>query len=364
MFKSFSPEKTFKISMWIVSLLFAYFLLSLGKKVITDLPKVTTNISIEDFVNKNVYADAKLKLENAKSRLNELDIECKEAALELQENKNTYHSAKLTYNNWLATRSVTTSNPKSKNQDSELVKRTIDLEKLSNAERNALSRVEKIESNKLDAERVSIESNKIISAELEKAKPQYKNQKNLTALKVFALRLSVTLPLLIISGYLIAKLRKSSYWPLYRGFIIFSVIAFFFELVPYLPSYGGYIRSIVGIIVCLVGGHYGIKWMQNYLVIRQEQTQKNEQDRRSMLNIGMAIQKINSGLCPSCDQSIPHVEGVKVNHCVFCGLKLYDICSFEYNDGAKCNVRKNAFFKHCPSCGSKKEIINNFEDEK
>lgn len=90
-------------------------------------------------------------------------------------------------------------------------------------------------------------------AQLEaKAFQEYSRAMQFSALKVFLLRFCVTLPLLIIGGGLFVKKRKSACWPFVWGVIVFALFAFFVELVSYLPSYGGYIRALAGVIFLLL----------------------------------------------------------------------------------------------------------------
>lgn len=346
-----SPERIFAFSMWIVTLVFASFLLGLGGKIIADIPSATAEIQIEQYMPAEALAQVNREERTLREQRETSMANAEKAEKTAKSANNDYTNAQSAHRNWLSTRSVTANNPQSLAGDKELEERTRGLDKLAAAARAAQSVAEKFDMERglLDEKLRDTEYKR--SELVANATPAYNSELRWRELKVFGLRLLITLPLLVAAGWMIRKKRKSQYWPLARGFVIFAGVTFFFELVPYLPSYGGYIRYLVGIFLCLAGGHYGIRAMQRYLARRQAEEQQNEKERRSNLDRDMALSKMESGLCPGCDRKIPAgVDGQKVNHCVHCGLTLFSFCP-----KPTCGVRNNAFYHYCPVCGTNED---------
>jgi len=163
-------------------------------------------------------------------------------------------------------------------------------------------------------------------------------------LRVFLYRLLLTLPLLAIAAWLFVKKRKGTYWPFVWGFIIFAGFAFFVELVPYLPSYGGYVRYIVGIVLTAVIGRYAILALNRYLEKQKAAELLPDAQRREELSYDVALARLAKGVCPGCERPVD-LKNTEIDFCPHCGIGLHDHCH-------ACNTRKSAFAKFCHACGA------------
>jgi predicted RNA-binding Zn-ribbon protein involved in translation (DUF1610 family) len=336
------PEKLFAIVMWLVSFAFAGFLIGLGGKVVADLPRLEDTLSIDDHVQpRGALKPLRAEIETREVEQRETIERSQQTRLALTSQGNAYRSAETTYRNWLATRTTTTD----PSQDPEVIRRTRELDALKAREREAQAALEALERQQLTSSQRIGELRRREATLLRDAQTSFQRARFWQELRVFGARLALTLPLLVLAGWLWAKRRASDYWPLFRGFVLFAVFAFFVELVPYLPSYGGYVRYAVGVVLTAVVGHYVIKAMRRYLARRQTVAAQSEAERREGLSNEAALKKLAAHVCPGCERPVMAAEGAPANFCVHCGLKLFDDC------GA-CHTRKNAFFHYCPSCGA------------
>ncbi len=341
MFKTLRvPERAFALVMWIVSVAFAGFLVGFGSRVISDLPHIEGRLSPDQFADQatlgTVRADLIRLQREERERIDERD----RAQLELTAAANAYRSARDAYGNWIATRTATTDPA----QDPEVLTRTRELDALKEQERRAETAVEAVNRTLLGVQQ-SLGTRRLAEeAMLRSADAAYQSALFWQELRVFGWRLALTLPLLVLAGWMTLKKRRSEYWPLLRGFVLFAVFTFFVELVPYLPSYGGYVRNGVGIVFTLVAGHYIIRGMRRFLAQRQKLEQQTESQRRQALTPDEALKKMAAHVCPGCERSIKTGGDVPPDFCVHCGLRLFDHCE-------QCSTRRNMFFRYCPQCG-------------
>lgn len=336
------PQQIYSIVMWALSIIFAGFLMGLGSLIIKDLPKVDKTITLDQYIQPGALdaAEAEIKRAAAASALAEYAHRQKqnEAAAATADSL----SAQDSLNNWLNTRTATESNA----QNPAVLARTRSVEALRETEREALRQQQTALDNLEAARKADSDSRDAKAALYTQARPSYQRAKDAQALRVFFYRLALTLPLLMIAGWMAAKTRASSYWPLYRGFILFALFAFFVELVPYLPSYGGYVRYGVGLIVVLISGHFIIRGMRNYLARKQIEESRSEGERRQSIEYETALKKISAKTCPGCDRSIIEREDIETDFCVHCGIRLKEKCG-------SCGERNISFHRYCLCCGER-----------
>jgi predicted RNA-binding Zn-ribbon protein involved in translation (DUF1610 family) len=333
-------EKWFRRGLWLVSFIFATFLIGLGGNLVSDLPRVEKRIVLEDFVDQAAMAPLRESLvaketeeQTALETLNTLSRQLKAAR---EDNNN----ARQTFDNWLSTRQAT----QRPDQDAELIRRTQHLETLqvifAQIQKNFSAQNNLVEDIRQQQHTIQNQINELERSAYELQAAAYRQ----VELRVFLYRLALTLPLLAVAGYLFVKKRKGKYWPFTWGFIFFALFAFFVELVPYLPSYGGYVRYAVGIVLTLIIGYYGINALNQYLARQKLAEEQPETLRRQELSYDLALARLGKGICPGCERGVS-LNDKEVDFCPHCGISLFDHCT-------SCQSRKNAFSKFCHRCGA------------
>ncbi len=334
------PQQIFMIVMWLVSFVFAGFLTGLGGLVIRDLPKADAYISLEQFADQSALKRLDQEIVLKSDNIEPLRRNVEDASQVKQARSDDYMAARASFDNWILTRNAT----QNSEQDQEVLSRTREVEALKMREREAGVKLDAAQSVLREAEREISDQNMVRRDIIEEARPKFKAAKRAQDLKVFLYRLALTLPLLIAAGWMAKARRKSQYWPLYRGFILFALFAFFVELVPYLPSYGGYVRYSVGVVLVLITSYFLIRAMRQYVDRKQVDEARSESERRQSIEYETALKKIAAKTCPGCDRSIIKNEGVDTDYCVHCGIRLQRECR-------SCGTRNVSFHKFCLSCG-------------
>ena len=333
-------EQWFNRGLWVIALVFAGFLIGLGNVIVGDLPQVDGHISREDFIDHAAVDPLRAARDAATKRAEDANPPLEQAELKLQAASQAYASGRETFDNWVATRKAM-AQPE---QDKELIARTSALDRLKADEDKARTDAEAQRQIRLDATQARDRAEATISPYVDTADKLYAAAMRKSELRVFGYRLALTLPLLVIAGWLFVRQRKSKWWPFVWGFILFALFAFFVELVPYLPSYGGYVRFIVGIIITVLVGRYAIIALNRYLAEQKLAEAQPDKVRREVLSYDAALARLDKKVCPGCERPVD-LKDPAIDFCPHCGIGLFNHCH-------TCDARKNAFAPFCHACGT------------
>lgn len=333
-------ERWFTLVLWLVAFLFAWFLIGLGSLVVGDLPQVEHRYSLDQFLDTNQARPAAEVLREIRREQADSRRRTEQDQLALAAARSASEAAQETFANWLKTRDAT----QRVDQDPGLIARTQQLDTLKSAERAIEERLEERASAQLalsereDAqERVDTELRASAQAKLDAAEREQE-------LRVFGYRLALTLPLLALAGWLLLKRRRTRNWPFVWGFAFASAFAFFVELVPYLPSYGGYVRYGVGVILTLFVGRAAINALHTYNERQKVAEARPNEERRTEIATDQALLRLAKKVCPGCERPID-LTNPEANFCPNCGIGVFERC-------AACTHRKSTFERFCYACGT------------
>ena len=333
-------EKWFHRGLWLVALVFAGFLIGLGGTLVGDLPKAEKPLQQDDFLDRPQAEALRTQLKSLEQTEDNARAALEQAQLQHRKAHNESAAAHQTFNDWLATRSIT----QRAEHDPEVVSRTRTLEVLKRVERSAQQAIEAQQQVLLDTRQNTSATRKRLDTMQADADEKMFVAWRKVELRVFLYRLALTLPLLLVAGWLFAKKRRSPYWPFVWGFIFFALFAFFVELVPYLPSYGGYVRYVVGIAVTVLVGRWAIAALQRYLERQKQAETLPDTQRRQELDYDTALTRLGKGVCPGCERTVD-LKDSAIDFCPHCGIGLFNHCP-------SCCTRKSAFARFCHACGT------------
>jgi hypothetical protein len=338
-------ERWFQRALWLVAVLFALFLNGLGGLIVNDLPRAGGTLTREQFIDPQVLARIRAAQQSQQDALQSDSDALQQSRLQFKVAQSNTAAAMQTFSNWLATRHATAQAA----QDPELIRRTRELDALKASELAARQRTLTLEQQVLQLNQAMDASRHELGRLQDAAEVRLLAARRHRELVVFLYRLVLLLPLLLLAAWLFARKRGSLYWPFVWGFIFFALFAFFVELVPYLPSYGGYVRYLVGILLTVMIGVYAIRALQRYLERQRTQEQMPDPQRREQLSYDLVLTRLAKKVCPGCERTIdPGATGN--NFCEHCGIGLFDICG-------QCHTRKSAFVHFCPGCGAPAQSV-------
>lgn len=349
-------EKTSKLVNTIISIVLCGFLILLSSKFIDDIDNWKEAPNIESFQNLELIQENDSLIQALDEEIGVAQNQLLTIETTLNIAQSNYTNAKQSFNNWLDARKVIGSST----EDKEVVKRANELDEIYKTEQSWQKKQAEIQQTIDEFNNQKDVFYQVIDMEKDRAYNLRYDAIQDNDMKVFLIRLLIILPILLLGIFFIVKFRKHKYWPLFFGFVLFSFYAFFIGLVPYLPSYGGYIRYSVGVVIVVLLGIYVINKIRAFIDKKRKELTIASSERAKHVQTATAEKALEDHMCPSCGKDFIVVgwekgtQGKRLQHapvkvahyCRFCGLELFKNCK-------TCDTVNFVHLPFCSSCGDK-----------
>lgn len=349
-------ERTSRVIYYTVSGVLCLFLILLSNNIIGDLDSSVAYPQMDSFENTKKLKDLNRQLNEQNLVVEKLNSNKQTIEKTIATAKANYQNEKQSFDNWLAARTTLGSPDK----DQEVTDRAQNLDEYYKVEQEWRRELNSVQSAIEVQNEKAADISELIEKERSAARDLYDHAYEKYELKVFLIRLLFVGPILALGIFFFIRKRKNKFWPLYFGFTLFSLYAFFFGLLPYLPSYGGYVRNSVGILLSLGLGFYAIKKIRTYMELKKAELQVSTQERAKKVQTDTAEKALENHFCPSCGKDFilkkwesPVNKNIDsetfrqvTNFCRHCGLELFRNCG-------SCGHKNYAHLPFCSSCGSK-----------
>ena len=344
-----------KIILWIISLTLFFFLVQLGDRVLDDMDNWFDSPSISDFQNREMLKQYRQQKEVLDKKISSVKEKMYHISKSREIARRKYNSEKKSFEVWLDERK-TIGSP---SEDTRIRERASKLDRYRKIQEAWDSRISTLETEIRSVEKELDALNRQKDKTDQEDRKKYNKAYKKYSVYLFLIRLAFVLPILGLAVFLFIRFRRSRLKALMRGYILFALYAFFVGLVPYLPSFGGYIRYSVGIALTIAAGIYVVKQLAAFAEKKKAELEQSTEERSKQIKHETALKAYTSHCCPSCEKDFlmknwqPKTKVLKdivledeaPSFCQHCGLRLFTECS-------KCGTRNFAHFPFCSNCGN------------
>lgn len=335
-----------------ITLVFTSFLILLGNKLLWDMDLVAPPVDTESIRAATRDPHLEQQLATLQRGLDELHEKRRDMEAGQQAAQRTLASLNESYAAWLQARHIIGS----PDENPEVRAHLRELEGARKARDAWADRIDGVDQ-EIRAQQGRISDLQAArDAQEQRAWAAVEEAQNARTLRLFLYRLLVVGPLVASAVLLWLRKRRTTLWPLVWGYALFGLYAFFVGLVPYLPDFGGYVRSVVGVVLTALAAVYTARQLKRMIDERTAALHESQEQRASRIQPGDAVKSLLAHTCPACETDYGKLASTPESHktdapgfCAICGLKLFAPC-------AACNTRIFVHLPHCPGCGTRPAI--------